>query len=306
MSTEPAALVAEADGLIDGQYSDRPQLRPILDALLAALPGLGAVTVQARLTLVSLVSPRRTFAVVQASTKSRVDLGLRLEDVQPEGRLLAAKNLGPATMRIPLTTPDEIDDEVLRWLRLAYEQNAAPAPPPKPAARPAKAIGSMTVIIEGTELPGRTCAPERDGVVHRDVHVALMTRDNDGASLVIPGNPFQATEPAPADSSAVRWEATVTVRSGENGYDFGGPYVRGPRDDRHLGLTWGELPGDGTMRTFRGAKLRLIDIPPGLIAEAMSPGHRLVGRVRMTDPKGNPVCARLNPPYLTWSAEPAP
>ena len=148
MSTEPAALLAEADGLIDGQYSDRPQLRPILDAVLAALPGLGAVTVQARSTLVSLVSPRRTFAVVQATTKSRVDLGLRLEDVQPAGRLVAAKNPGPATMRIPLTAPDEIDDEVLRWLRLAYEQNAAPAPPKAATAsalpdlvRRARAVG---------------------------------------------------------------------------------------------------------------------------------------------------------------------
>ncbi|HET7017546.1 MAG TPA: DUF5990 family protein [Streptosporangiaceae bacterium] len=296
-------LPAGAEELIARQYKDRPQLRPILDAVLAALPELGQVTVQARSTIVSLVSPRRTFAVVQATTKSRVDLGFRLEDRQPAGRLVAAKNLGPATMRIPLTTPDEVDDEVRGWLRRAYEENAAPAPPPKRAARPAKVIGSMTVVVEGTELPGRTCAPERDGLVHRDVHVALMTQDKDRPTLLIPGNPFQATEPAPADSPAVRWTATVTVRHGENGYDFTGPDVRGAKDDRHLGLTWGELPGDGTMRTFRGVKLRLVDVPPGLIAEAMSPGHQLVARVRLTDAKGNPVAARPHPSSLTWSAE---
>jgi hypothetical protein len=65
------------DQLIAGQYADRPQLRPILDAVLAALPALGPVTVQARKTFVSLVPPRRTFAVVQATTRTRVDLGLR-------------------------------------------------------------------------------------------------------------------------------------------------------------------------------------------------------------------------------------
>lgn len=301
MSTEPAA---GADELIDGQYKDRPQLRPVLDAVLAALPELGSVTVQARSTLVSLVTPRRAFAVVQATTKSRVDLGLRLEDVPPQGRLVPAKNLGQATMRIPLTTPEEIDEEVLGWLRLAYEQNMAPAPP-KRAARPAPVLGSMTVVIEGSDLPGLTCAPERDGVVHQDVHVALMTQDKDRPTLVIPGNPFQATEPAPADSAQVRWQAAVTVRHGENGYDFGGPDVRGAKDDRHLGLAWGELPGDGTMRTFRGVKLRLVDVPPGLIAEAMSPGHRLIARVRLTDAKGNPVAARPDPSRLTWSAEAA-
>jgi hypothetical protein len=298
MSTEPAA-----EELIAGQYEDRPQLRPILDAVLAVLPELGPLTVQARSTLVSLVSPRRTFAVVQATTKSRVDLGLRLEDAQPRGRLVAARNLGAATVRFPLTTPEEVDDEVLGWLRRAYQENTAPAPPPKPAARPAKAVGSMTVVIEGSELPGRTCAPESDGVVHRDVHVALMTRAQDRPTLALPGNPFQVTEPLPADSPSVRWEATVTVRRGEDGYDFGGPAVRGARDDRHLGLAWGEVPGDGTMRRFRGVKLRLVDVPPGLIAEAMRPGHRLVARVRLTDAKGNPVAARPHPSCLSWSAE---
>ena len=67
----------DAGELIEGQYADRPQLRPILDAVLALLPALGPATVQARKTIVSLVSPRRTFAVVRATTKDRVDLGLR-------------------------------------------------------------------------------------------------------------------------------------------------------------------------------------------------------------------------------------
>jgi hypothetical protein len=66
----PDFLTAESGELIDGQYADRPQLRPILDAVLAMLPALGPVTVQARKTIVSLVTPRRTFAVVQATTRT--------------------------------------------------------------------------------------------------------------------------------------------------------------------------------------------------------------------------------------------
>src|SRR5262249_36326567 len=85
----------DADELIEGQYADRPQLRPVLDAVLAVLPGLGpAVTVQPRKTLVTLFTPRRAFAAVRATTKSRVDLGLRLDDARPRGRLLAAGNVG--------------------------------------------------------------------------------------------------------------------------------------------------------------------------------------------------------------------
>src|SRR5690348_7795284 len=68
----PGFLVADADELIDKQYADRPRLRPVFDAVLSTLPTLpGPVTVQARGTLVSLVSPRRTFAVLKPATKSR-------------------------------------------------------------------------------------------------------------------------------------------------------------------------------------------------------------------------------------------
>src|SRR5206468_7106115 len=112
-------------------------LRGVLDAVLAALPALGPVTVQPRKTCVSLVTPRRVFAVVQATAKSRVDLGLRLEHERPGGRLLAARDLGSATVRIPLTRPEDLDAEVLGWLRRAYQENAAPPPPRRPSRRPA-------------------------------------------------------------------------------------------------------------------------------------------------------------------------
>jgi hypothetical protein len=120
----PGFLVADAEQLIGKQYADRPKLRPVFDAVLAALSALpGPVTVQARGTLVSLVSPRRTFAVLKPTTKSRVDLGLRLDTTQPGGRIRPARDLGQATVRIPLATPGEVDDEVRAWLTKAYDQN---------------------------------------------------------------------------------------------------------------------------------------------------------------------------------------
>jgi hypothetical protein len=29
---------------------------------------------------------------------------------------------------------------------------------------------------------------------------------------------------------------------------------------------------------------------------------RLLARVRLTDPAGNPLCAQVRPPYVEWSA----
>jgi hypothetical protein len=133
----PGFLAADAGELTGRQYADRPQLRPVFDAVLRTLPPLpGPATVRARGTLVSLVSPRRTFAVLKPTTKSRVDLGLRLGTTQPEGRIQQARDLGQATVRIPLTTPGEVDDN---------ENTTPPTGKPRPPARPKPVPGTMTV-----------------------------------------------------------------------------------------------------------------------------------------------------------------
>jgi hypothetical protein len=119
----PEFMLASAGELIDGQYADRPHLRPILDVLIAAALELGPVTIQARKTYVSLVSPRRTFARVVPTTRQRVDLGLRLEGIQPGGRLQPSKIQESMPLQIGLASPQDVDREVLGWLRRAYEEN---------------------------------------------------------------------------------------------------------------------------------------------------------------------------------------
>jgi hypothetical protein len=122
----PEFLLASADDLVDGQYADRAALRAIFDRIVVVSAALGEFHVQARKTYVSLVTPRRTFAIVRPTTRKRVDLGLRLADVPPGGRLEPARSLGndDIRLRIGLAAPDEVDDEVVDWLRRAYEENS--------------------------------------------------------------------------------------------------------------------------------------------------------------------------------------
>ena len=296
----PGLLSPEAVQLIDDQYADRLHLRPVLDAVLAALPALGPVTVEARRTLVSLVTPRRTFAVVQATTKHRVDLGLRLDGpdgLKPGGRLQPARNLGAATVRIALTEPAEFDDEALGWLRLAYEQNTAPPPPRrKPAPRPRPELTPLTVVIEAHGLPGRSFCAGPDAPHFQNVHLALRGTSKDRSGLIVAGHPWRAIEPVPGDATSARWEVEVTIRRGADGLDFGGPFVRGDRTDRHLALAWGDVSADGTFRLFRGAKFRLGDLDPGVVEQALRPGARLAVGIRFTDAHGHPI----RPAEVTW------
>jgi len=121
----PDFMLASAAELIEGQYADRPALRPILDAVLAAAASIGEVDVQARKTYTTLLTPRRTFAAVRPTTKVRVDLGLRIDGVGPGGRLLDGRTTagGGINLRVPLSGLDDLDDEVIGLLGQAYQAN---------------------------------------------------------------------------------------------------------------------------------------------------------------------------------------
>ena len=119
----PEFFLASADELIQAQYAGRPHLQTVYDAIIAAAAGLGQVTIQARKTYVSLVTPKRTFARVQAA-KNRVDLGLRLAGRKAGGRLQPSKIHPTMPLQVSLADAAEVDSDVLDWLQQAYEQNS--------------------------------------------------------------------------------------------------------------------------------------------------------------------------------------
>ncbi|MBO0776232.1 MAG: hypothetical protein J2P34_07940, partial [Actinobacteria bacterium] len=121
----PDYLLASAEELLAQQYGDRPGLRPILDTVVATAAGFGPVEVQARKTYTSLLTPRRTFAAVRPATRTRADLVLRLDGMEPGDRLLDGRNSagGGLNLRIPLATVGDFDDEAMGLLRQAYDQS---------------------------------------------------------------------------------------------------------------------------------------------------------------------------------------
>jgi GNAT superfamily N-acetyltransferase len=110
--------------------------------------------------------------------------------------------------------------------------------------------------------------------------------------------------PIPGDADLARWEFKVDVKEARGEFDFGGPFVRGIRDDRHIGLAWGEVSDAVPFTLHRGVTLQFKDITPSTIREAIRPKRRLVGRLGLTDDGGSPRSARVLPPAVTWTAEP--
>jgi hypothetical protein len=128
------ALVATGYGqqgeaeLIEGLFAGpKAGLRPLYDRTLELATGLGDdVAIAPKKTMVSF---RRTmqFACFTPMSAKRVDLGVNLRGA------LAGEAVGVARLRptpggmashvFAITAPEEIDDEVVDWIRRAYEVN---------------------------------------------------------------------------------------------------------------------------------------------------------------------------------------
>ena len=67
------------------------------------------------------------FAQIKPTTQTRIDMGFALGDMKPTGRLIDTGGFAKKdriTHRIPITSKDDIDDEVKHWLKVAYDRDA--------------------------------------------------------------------------------------------------------------------------------------------------------------------------------------
>ena len=151
----------------------------------------------------------------------------------------------------------------------------------------------MLIRIEGTNLPGNSCgpSPERpDG--HRGVHVGVQRR----------AKPAELLDVIAGGASVATWTLDAVLTPAPDGEaDLKGAYIQGPPGGRFIYLNWGTVDESGSFTMFRRAKLWLTAVPPQVLASAAESGV-LVGRLGLTDDRGNPVCASIRPPLIEWSA----
>lgn len=119
-----AASLAETTDLVAEQYKGKENLRPLYDLLIAEINKFGKdVEAAPKKAYVSLRRGKQ-FAILQPSAKTRLDIGLNLKDVEPQGKLEAAGNWNSmCSHRIRITEIKEADAEVIKWLKMAYENS---------------------------------------------------------------------------------------------------------------------------------------------------------------------------------------
>lgn len=110
------------DDLFNNQYKGKEHLIPIYEALVAAIAKFGDdITKTPKKDSVSMIR-KKQFALIKPATKTRIDLGLKLKGKPTTDRL---ENSGPfgamCTHRVRLTEAAEVNEELIGWLREAYE-----------------------------------------------------------------------------------------------------------------------------------------------------------------------------------------
>jgi hypothetical protein len=149
----------------------------------------------------------------------------------------------------------------------------------------------LRIRIEGFDLPGRGCGPDGGDPAYTDVHVAVQRRDRPAELLGV----------QPGDAASVNWTLECTAVASAAGTDVKGPYVQGRSGGRFVYLSWGTADDSGAFTMFRRAKLMLDAVPAGVLDTALREGL-LVGRLGLSDVHGRPLCARVVPPRIIWSA----
>ena len=116
-----AAPAASADAAVAEIYAGpKAALRPVHDRVMAAIGRFGPFEIAPKKGYLSL-RRRKQFATIGPATKSQVEIGLNAQALAGGARLVAQKPGGMCQYKLRLSAADEVDAEVIGWIRSAYD-----------------------------------------------------------------------------------------------------------------------------------------------------------------------------------------
>lgn len=117
-----AKSVSETTDLVEIQYIGKELLKPIYDKLMKEIEKFGNVEIAPKKTYVSLRG-KKQFALIQPSTKTRVDVGINSKELEVNDRLEKSGSFNSmCSHRVRLTDESEVNKELINWIKQAYEE----------------------------------------------------------------------------------------------------------------------------------------------------------------------------------------
>lgn len=124
---DPDTYLQAAEGYVEKMFSGgKAALRPIYDTLLKLGLKTGKEAKACPCQTIVPLYRNHVFAQIKPTTRTRIDMGFALGDMKPKGRLIDTGGFAKKdriTHRIEITSLKDIDDEVKRWLKVAYDRD---------------------------------------------------------------------------------------------------------------------------------------------------------------------------------------
>jgi hypothetical protein len=120
LAAKAAVPAADDADPLDAIYAGpKAALRALHERLLSEIGTLGDFEVAPKKAYVSL-RRKKQFAMVGPATKAEVELGLNAKALPPAPRLRVMPPGGMCQYAVRLSDPDDIDAELMGWVRAAY------------------------------------------------------------------------------------------------------------------------------------------------------------------------------------------
>jgi predicted transport protein len=118
-----AGAAENSDDLITEQYKGKENLKPWYDKIMAEINKFGNDVEQAPKKAYMSLRRKKQFAIIQPSTKDRLDVGLNIKGVAPSGIVEdGSKWNAMCTHRIKVTDEKAIGKDLFNWIKQAYNQ----------------------------------------------------------------------------------------------------------------------------------------------------------------------------------------
>src|SRR5262249_14149843 len=125
-SADSDAYLASAERDVDKMFAGgKAHLRPVYEALLKLGLKTGKEAKACPCQTIVPLYRNHVFAQIKPTTQTRIDIGFALGDMKPTGRLIDTGGFAKKdriTHRIPITSLDDIDDDIKHWLKVAYDR----------------------------------------------------------------------------------------------------------------------------------------------------------------------------------------
>lgn len=118
-----AGSADDSGELIEKQYKGKEHLRPVYDKLMSEILKFGNdIEISPKNAYVSL-RRKKQFALLQPAAKTRFEIGLIIKGQEPDGILevIPAAN-AMCSHKINIANVSDISDEVIGWIKVAYEK----------------------------------------------------------------------------------------------------------------------------------------------------------------------------------------